>query len=524
LRRALGVGIVLSFVVAVVTALPATASGPQRRSATVTRTTGHARTTGNARGATGYRPLHPDAYYQAKQRAYENASNNGKPGGGPKPPPPPPGPGWAGQYETDLTPPDPTGAIGPTEYIELINLRYGIYNRSGTLLGSGTLGALTNHNQSDLSDPQILWDPATQRFYYTVLDVANDTFAFGFSKTTSPGGPADFCQYTADFGYGGNYLPDYPKMGDSSDFIMIGANVFLFGFAYVGSDLDWLAKPPPGASCPSSLGGGYYANVSNADGSQLSTPVPAVQTDPSGVGWVVGGADVSTSGPSSFLTAISFSNDGTGNAVLGTPKAIPIASYDLPPNAPEKGSSNLLDTLDARFERAVAAPDPANNNVTAVWTAHAVAGGAGSEERWYEINPAAGTVLQSGKATSPSLYVWNGAVSPDRAYNGTTGAFGQSMVMGFNTSSSSTYPAIQMVTKRGSGAQSGFTLVKQASGPNVDYSCSPCRWGDYSGASPDPAASQTAASGTVWLSGEWNNASRTSQDVDWRTWNWFASP
>jgi hypothetical protein len=249
-----------------------------------------------------------------------------------------------------------------------------------------------------------------------------------------------------------------------------------------------------------------------------------VQTDPSGTGWVVGGADVSTSGPSSFLTALSFTNDGAGHAVLGTPRSIPIATYDLPPNAPERGSQNLLDTLDARFERAVAAPDPSRGGVTAVWTAHAVAGGAGSEERWYEVDPAAGTILQSGKATSPSLYVWNGAVSPDRAFDGTTGAFGSSMVMGFNTSSANEYPAIQMVTKRGSNAQSAFVMVKQSAGLDADYSCSPCRWGDYSGASPDPNASHTAASGTIWLSGEWNVASRRSSDVDWRTWNWFASP
>jgi len=305
---------------------------------------------------------------------------------------------------------------------------------------------------------------------------------------------------------------------------MIGATVFLFGFSYVGSDLDWLAKPPPGTSCPAGLGGGYFANVSNADGSQLSTPVPAIQTDPSATGWVVGGADVSTSGPSSFLTAVSFTNDGAGHAVLGAPKAVPIAPYDLPPNAAERGSNNLLDTLDARLEHAVAAPDPSHGGVNAVWTAHAVAGGAGSEERWYEIDPATGSVLQSGNATSASLYVWNGAVSPDRAFDGTNGAFGQSMVMGFNTSSSSAYPAIQMVTKRGASAQSSFVVVKQATGPNIDYSCSPCRWGDYSGASPDPGASQTGASGTVWLSGEWNAVGRTSSDVDWRTWNWFASP
>ena len=530
MRRVATAGTIVIFVGALfVVAQPASAGGPRSWSGTVTPSTGTYDGTSRPGHLAGYRPLHPDAYARAKQRAAAHAPA-AKPG--PKPPPPPSGPGWDGQYETDLTPPDPTGAMGPTEYIEFTNLRYGVYNRSGGLLTQGTLGNLSAHNNSDLSDPQILWDPATQRFYYTVLDVADDTFAFGFSKTSAPLNPTDWCQYGADMGYGTDYLPDYPKMGDSSDFILIGSNIFYFGLAYVGSDVDWIAKPPAGTSCPGSLISGGWGPISNADGSQLSTPVPAVQTDPSSTGWVMGAPDITTSGPSTYISAVPITNDGTGHAAIGATKTItvtdPNAGFDVPPNAPERGSSYVLDTLDGRLERAVAGRDPAFGNVNAVWTAHAVAGGAGTEERWYEVDPSAGTVLQQGKATSSSLYVWNGAISPDRAYDGTTGAFGSNMVMGFNTSSSTTYPAIQMVTKRGASAQSAFVVIKQATGPNVDYSCDNCRWGDYSGASPDPGAAQTGTVGTVWLSGEWNTPDNTrrnqSPNTDWRTWNWFASP
>ena len=116
--------------------------------------------------------------------------------------------------------------MGPSEYIEFINLRYGIYNRSGGLLANGTLGDLSGHNNADLSDPQILWDPATQRFYYSVLDVADNTFAFGFSKTSTPAGPGDFCQYGANFGYGTDYLPDYPKLGEGP----LAQSAFVFCF------------------------------------------------------------------------------------------------------------------------------------------------------------------------------------------------------------------------------------------------------------------------------------------------------
>ena len=95
-------------------------------------------------------------------------------------------------------------------------------------------------------------------------------------------------------------------------------------------------------------------------------------------------------------------------------------------------------------------------------------GGAGSEERWYEIRTdGSPSLAQSGAATSPSLAIWNGAISPDRANDGTTSAFGSNMVLGFNASSTTAYPSIQMVSKRGANAQSGFVLVQQSLGPNV---------------------------------------------------------
>ncbi len=83
-----------------------------------------------------------------------------------------------------------------------------------------------------------------------------------------------------------------------------------------------------------------------------------------------------------------------------------------------------------------------------------------------------------------------------------------------------------MVSQRGTGAQSGFVLVRQSLGPNVDFSCGSsvpnvCRWGDYGGATPDPLK---AMGGQVWLSGEWNNPMTDGLTPTWQTWNWSATP
>ncbi|HVD50978.1 MAG TPA: hypothetical protein VNB51_02970 [Candidatus Udaeobacter sp.] len=435
---------------------------------------------------------------------------------------------WGGQAEADLAPPDPTGAIGPNSYIELINLRYGIYGRDASVIDAGDLGALTLFPVGELSDPQIVWDPTAQRYYYLVLDFYTSAYAFGYSKSADPRSAADFCHYYVGAFYDSLYLPDYPKMAVTQDFVLVGTNVFLLAAFYTGSDVDWFQKPTDPV-CPDQLGaGGIFSNLKNANGSQMSTPEPAVSADATSGGWIVGSADVGT-GSANYLTVLKVTKDAQGSASIGAPTAVTVGSYQMPANAPQNGTTQLLDTMDTRLTHAVAGYDP-RLGTTAIWTAHAVFGGAGSEDRWYEISTAGTPALsQSGKVSDAALYVFNGAISPDRASDDAADASaltGRNMVMGFNTSSSGTYAAIQMVSKRGSDAQSGSVLVKQSVGPDVDFSCGSsvpnvCRWGDYGGATPDPLKS---AGGQVWSSGEWNNPATDGSQPVWQTWNWSARP
>jgi hypothetical protein len=480
----------------------------------------------------GYLPLHPLAYARAKAAADRAANAGPAPGssssvGGVLAPVA--GPAWQGLHQSNLAPPDTTGAAGPTRYIELINLQFGIYGRTGSLINRGKLSSLTGHPQNALTDPQIMWDPGTQRFYFVVLDFADDTMAWGFSKSDSPSGAPDFCAYTADFGYGTD-LPDYPKLGDTKDFLLIGVNVFRGFNTYLGSDVDWVTKPSGTGTittCPAqgSFKLGKVAKLRDKNGRLVNTPSPAGQVDVSATGWVVAVPDLTVVSRGRAISVFEVTKDSTSGAAKVTlAGSVAVSAFELPPSAPQKQTSARIDTLDGRLEHAVSATDPRFGK-TAVWTAHAVKGGAGDEERWYEIDPVGLTLLQSGAATSQSLYVYNGAIAPDRVVSASGSGFGSAMVMGFNTSSSQDFPAIQMVSKIGGGAQSGFVLVKQSSGANIDFSCGVCRWGDYSGATSDPSPSLLGgAKGRVWLSNQWDIAGSDSSDVDWRTWNWQATP
>jgi hypothetical protein len=418
-------------------------------------------------------------------------------------------PSFPGQSELDIAPPDPTGAIGLNSYMEMINNRIAIYDREGTLVDEAPIEELVGGNHFHYSDPQILWDPHTERFFYLIWDTTSATMRWGFSKTADPRtlDRDSFCTYVSGFGYTPFDAPDYPKLGQTKDFVLIGVNFFEDFVEFTGGDLLWIQKPRrfgPVVNCPRSPRTGKFSSLTNEDGSLAFTPVPGQQADPRTRGWVVG---VPLAVPSEYLTVWSVSKDpATGRPVLGDPHTVPVPSFDIPAQALQCDRGKApLDTLDGRLEHAVSAFNPGTGAIS-IWTAHAVFGGAGSEVRWYEITPTpldAPTLAQSGVASSPSLYVWNAAISPDRTVNAQGAAHGDSMVMGFNTSSTSQCPAVVMVSKIGSDPQSPFVTVRQSSDALLDFSCVPvCRWGDYGGASPDPAAPLDDPRGAVWLSNE----------------------
>jgi hypothetical protein len=446
----------------------------------------------------------------------------------------PSGPGigakWQGVYYPAVSPSDSNGAVGPKSYMEVVNVQVGIYKRDGTLISQAPFSTLTGHGGSD---PMVLWDPDTQRFYYNILNVAASNMDWGFSKDSNPTSiPGSFCNYETSFGYPDRSIPDYPKLGQSKNFLMIGVNFYrtILDQMALHSDVLWIAKPKGSGAitkCPDagSFKSGKIAKLKNEDGSQAFTPVAAIQTDPSGYGYVVAMSDIECPpicGKGTLLTLYTLKPSKSDPRVptLTPPQSVTVGAYKSPPDAPQKGTDNLLDTLDGRLTHAVSGIDPKVGKTT-VWVSHTVLGGAGSEVRWYELLPGTNPkVIQSGAVSDAKLYVFNGGISTDRTVNASgKAAHGSAMVLGFNTSSSSAYPAIQMVSKTGSHSQSAFVMVEQATTFHTDFTCKPtCRWGDYSGATPDPAADLSSAKGEAWLTCQLTIGTR------WNTWNWEAKP
>jgi hypothetical protein len=448
------------------------------------------------------------------------------------------GPSFRGIDDSTSSFADPTSAVGPSSLVEIVDFKVAIYDRSGALITSAPLWTLFGGNQFSLSDPQsqVMWDPATNRFYYDLL--FGDTIEIGFSKSSNPTSiPNDFCNYAVDYGYAtGPDFPDFLRLGDTRDSLLIGVNRLQnFGDVNLqtGSDVDWMTKPAGTGTittCPaqSTFQTGRVAGLTMSDGSMINAPVPAQQTDPSTTGWIV--TIPTLTNTQLPLFQVTENADGTPNIATNPTSAPTVAKFSAPPGVAEP-NFGFLDPLDGRLLNAVTAIDPARNNAMALWTAHAVGNGrsgrlARAQARWYEIDVNGAAVLQHGVATSNTTNVFNPSIAPDRAVSGTSAAFGSDMVMSFNTSSSSAGPDIQMVSKVGNNAQSSFVPVKTSAGPDQGIECFvTCLWGKYGGASPDPAASPAGSEGNVWLTSMWSQGGGVNTGAsEWSTWNWEATP
>ncbi len=412
------------------------------------------------------------------------------------------------------TPPDSTGAIGPNNYVEFVNTAIRVNDRALKQLSqldmATFVAAPSAHN---VSDPQIQWDPQAGRWFYAALAFATHSnyLVFGWSKTADPSDLAGgWCRFGA---FTGNQLADYPKLGHDDSFVLFGANLYddtTGNFVFTTAVIYALPKPANGnlTTC-SAVGFTAFADpqhrLVNADGTTAFTPVPANTSDASGLGYIVAAHSPvpnrtgDPTGPQTKVMVWHTTNQG-GVPKLAADGDLAVGSFDVPAAAPQPGGPTL-DTLDARLTQAVAHADPDAGGAEAVWTQHAIGGPGGrSVVRWYEILPASRTVRQQGQVQSATEFIWNGSISPsisgnDAAVFYNRGGTSQLVLVAAQSRLSAT-PLGTM------GAGSGEAVLATSAAADVDFSCSspygpPCRWGDYSGASPDPLNA-----GVVWGSNQ----------------------
>jgi hypothetical protein len=430
----------------------------------------------------------------------------------------------AGQSDPNGTPPDTTGAIGTNRFIQLVNRRYGIYSRTGALKSDGPLNEILFLDSSvNVFDPQIIWDPTDGKFYYIADAIFSDTdnrLAYGFSKTSKPNTIADFCNYT--LGYGSEF-PDFPKLGDSKYWTHTGVNVYQPSF--IRSDIVHLEKAGKGkiTSCPG-ISGARTNDLRDSGNFRVFTPTPANEIDTVNKGTAVAR---NLSLPSDKLWFFDITFPG-GWPTVGPAKELMLPfTNSIPPAATQPNSGQVLDTSDTRPTQAVLARNPNRNYGWSFWTQQTVADSGTSGVRWYEVQPFTNppTLWDSGLIGSAGQgYLFNASISPDRQVRRGTSRFGGSFVVDYSVTSKSMgiYPRIVSGSRR-NGGPLDFVLVKDGVGPYLDFSCpnagDECRWGDYSGATPNPNVEPGRDYGNVFVTNQYSGVANPGTGAaNWRTW------
>jgi hypothetical protein len=129
-------------------------------------------------------------------------------------------------------PPDTNGEVGPTQYVQIPNTDFSIFDKTGTKLAGPT--AINNLwsaagglcAQPGISDTLVVYDQLANRWLLTTLEAA----ALGATSngeciavSTSSDATGTYYLYAFDFG---NTLMDYPKIGVWPDSYFMTANEF----------------------------------------------------------------------------------------------------------------------------------------------------------------------------------------------------------------------------------------------------------------------------------------------------------
>src|SRR5467141_4939181 len=135
-------------------------------------------------------------------------------------------------------PPDPNGSVGATQFVQVVNVEYAVYDKtSGALLlgptpihtiWSGFTGDCAN---GDGSDPVVLYDKAAQRWVVSQINLNFNAYCMAVSTTSD----ATQSYYRYEFSFGSN-TPDYPKLAVWPDAYYWTANMFSSAMNFIGAN------------------------------------------------------------------------------------------------------------------------------------------------------------------------------------------------------------------------------------------------------------------------------------------------
>ena len=401
-----------------------------------------------------------------------------------------------------VNPPDTHGAVGHTQFVEVVNQRVVVYNKTGNQLKSTGLGAFFGTSEL-IFDPRVVYDRELRRWIVVATRASTSStdtvrrFFLAASKTSDATGA--YFIYPVSFGGGpfnnGDWW-DFPQLGIDHNAVLVTGNIFDTpegGFKFAA--LMPIAK--------ARIYNGLAFNVAIFTG-LVGTLAPPIVRDQNSASFFIAAPSHSTEeAPSNSSALIKYTLRYSGSIpALSGPVNIPVAPYSIPPSARQFGTTALLDTSDGRFENA---STQIGNDL---WQAHTIAfdGTGHPSPISYQINTATNQVTRS-QFFSASLTSddWNASIAANDSdlavatWSSTDPAAGINAQIRVNSGATLTLPAPLF---SGSALFTSPTFYQPVADSNF------VRWGDYSAVTIDPVdqnhawiVNEKINSQSVWDSG-----------------------
>ena len=422
-------------------------------------------------------------------------------------------------FGANVVPPDPSGAVGRTHYVQFLNSAnggtVGIYVKSTGVRASQffyrtLFAAVPTGTACDgvgHSDPQVSYDSAHDRFILMdITTVAPFQFCIAVSKTADPitGG---FFLYTLAANQGNSTLPDYEKMGIWPDGLYWGSQ----GGGISGGAEAWAADiSKMEAGLPTSVLVASMGSITVQGVQTVFRPAPSTYNVKSGT--------PPAGTPNYFMTMF----DG---ATLRVYKFH--ANFVTPANSTFTGPTNVssawtitgatltstADPLDTLREHTIQATVYTNiGGVESLWGQHTVGNPSVPSiavPRFWQIVVTGGAI-----ATTPRQDIeWRPDNAIARFMTGVGVDQNGDMLLEYDATNSSLNPGIRYAGQLFTAAPNTIsltesTLVNGGGGFSANCPSTCTRWGDYSNVSLDPDDGCT-----LWFTSEYMQAT----GLNWST-------
>ena len=415
-----------------------------------------------------------------------------------------------------LTPPDTDGDVGPNHYVQIVNVQYQIFDKSGNSLygpadnntmWSGFGGLCETNNDGD---PIVLYDHLADRWFFSQFALGNNDFhqCIAVSTTGDPTGQ----WYRYDYLVSQTKMNDYPKFGVWPDGYYMSCNQFASEFEGVGIMVfqrDKMLQGYPAQAVywdtpDESL---WSMLPSNLDGPPPPDGTPNYFVQIEDDGW---GDPYTQDALGIWQCSVDWTTPA--NSTFTYLATLPTAAFDADmcdyerDCIPQPSTSTTLDAISDRLMYLLQYRD--FGSYQTLVTNHTV-DATGSDQagiRWYELRDSG-----SGWAIHQQGTYAGDGTNEDHRWMGSIAMDGEGdIALGYSVSGTATYPSVRYVGRLpgdtlGTLPQGEATMVDGA-GTQTDSN----RWGDYSAMSVDPVDDCT-----FWYTQEYYGDGASG--IDWST-------